>query len=54
MVWERTGTIDDMKDAMEPGKEYSSFAEAKAKFERRYKIKTGNLWADYPRFKGLL
>ncbi|CAG5090115.1 Oidioi.mRNA.OKI2018_I69.PAR.g12467.t1.cds [Oikopleura dioica] len=50
MVWERTSSIDNMQDSMEPGKEFDSIGQAKYYWGRRFKSKTGNIWANYPKF----
>jgi hypothetical protein len=49
MLWERTNCIDNMTASQRPGREFNSFEDAKDMFQRRYKVKTGNKWADYPR-----
>ena len=52
MLWERTNRIDNMpgrEPGRELGREFNSFEDAKDMFQRRYKVKTGNKWADYPR-----
>ena len=50
MVWERTSSIDNMQDSMEPGKEFDSISQAKYYWGRRFKSKTGNNWSDFPGF----
>ena len=54
MVWERTFSMDNIQDSMEPGKEFDTINQAKYYWGRRFKSKTGNDWSDYPGYISVL